>query len=126
MPKNVMKIDQPKIIATIMDFLLIYKDVNLLPNVLYKYEKKEFIVYSYVSGETHFNRGSKLEWMTILIKLLLNKYKKVNHNKWPCPHGEGLYRTFVVYLLIIVIVLISYLFEYKECYLVGKCGEVTI
>jgi hypothetical protein len=103
--------------------------VNLLPNVLYTDEKKEFIVYSYVSGETHFNRGSKLEWMTILIMLLLNKYKKVNHNKWPSPHGEGLfllYRTFVVYLLIIIIVLISHLFEYKECYLVGKYGEVTI
>ncbi len=73
-PKYVIKIDQPKIIATTEDFLLTYKDVNLLPNVLYTDEKKEFIVYSYISGETHFNRGSKLEWMTILIKELLNKF----------------------------------------------------
>ncbi|MFJ7466978.1 hypothetical protein ACIQWI_00380 [Peribacillus frigoritolerans] len=89
-PKYVIKIDQPKIIATTVDFLLTYKDVNLVPNVLYTDEKKEFIVYSYISGETHFNRGSKVEWMTILIKELLNKYKKVNHNKMAFPTWRGL------------------------------------
>lgn len=86
-PKYVIKIDQPKIIATTVDFRLTYKDVNLLPNVLYTDEKKEFIVYSYISGETHVNRGSKLEWMTILIKELLNKYKKVNKDNWGRVNG---------------------------------------
>lgn len=81
-PKYVVKIDQPEIISTTEDFLFTYKDVTLLPNVLYTDEKKEFIVYSYVFGETHINRGSKLAWMTILIKELLNKYEKVNIDNW--------------------------------------------
>ncbi|WP_312476595.1 hypothetical protein [Neobacillus sp.] len=77
-PKYVIKMDQPKLITTTEKFLQTYKDVKLLPNVLYTDEKKEFIVYSYLSGETHFNRGSKLKWMTILIEELLNKYQKVD------------------------------------------------
>ncbi|MBU0906365.1 MAG: hypothetical protein KKF57_14315 [Firmicutes bacterium] len=86
-PKYVVKIDQPEIISTTEDFLFTYKDVTLLPNVLYTDEKKEFIVYSYVFGETHINRGSKLEWMTILIKELLNKYEKVNKDNWGRVNG---------------------------------------
>lgn len=86
-PKYVVKIDQPILISTTEDFLLTYKDVTLLPNVLYTDEKKEYIVYSYVFGETHINRGSKLEWMTILIEELLNKYEKVNKANWGRVNG---------------------------------------
>lgn len=86
-PKYVVKIDQPKLISTTEDFLLTYKDVTLLPDVLYTDEKKEFIVYSYVFGETHINRGSKLEWMTLLIEELLNKYEKVNKDNWGRVNG---------------------------------------
>jgi len=86
-PKYVVKIDQPKLISTTEDFLRTYQDVTLLPNVLYTDEKKEFIVYSYVFGETHINRGSKLEWMTILIEELLNKYEKVNKVSWGRVYG---------------------------------------
>lgn len=77
-PKYVIKIDQPKLISTTKDFLLAYKDVKLLPSVLYTDVKNEFIVYTYIPGETHLNRGSKLAWMTILIEELLNKYQKVD------------------------------------------------
>jgi hypothetical protein len=80
MPTFVIKIDQPKIISSTKDFLLAYKDVKLLPAVLYTDNAKEFIAYSYISGETHFNRGSKLEWMTILIQELFNKYQRVDKN----------------------------------------------
>ena len=86
-PKYVVKIDQPILISTTEDFLLTYKDVTLLPNVLYTDEKKEYIVYSCVFGETHINRGSKLEWMTILIEELLNKYEKVNKDNWGRVNG---------------------------------------
>lgn len=77
-PTYVIKIDQPELITTTKDFLLSYKNVKLLPSVLYTDVKNEFIVYSYIPGETHFNRGSKLEWMTILIEELFNKYQKVD------------------------------------------------
>lgn len=87
-PIYVLKIEQPEIISATMDFLLTYKAVELLPNVLYTDEKKEFILYSYIAGETHFNRGPKIEWMRILIEELFNKYQKAeNGSSWGRVNG---------------------------------------
>jgi aminoglycoside phosphotransferase len=91
MPMYVIKIDQPNVITSTEDFLLAYKEVKLLPDVLYTDPKKEFIVYSYITGETHFNRGSKIEWMTILIDELFNKYQKVDQNS-PWGRVNGIQR----------------------------------
>jgi hypothetical protein len=77
-PTFVIKVDNPNIIIPTQNFLRAYQEVKLLPDVLYTDDKKEFIVYSYISGETHFNRGSKLEWMTILTKELFNKYQRMD------------------------------------------------
>ena len=79
-PLYVLKKDQPEIITTTKDFLITYRNVKLLPNVLYTDENNEFIVYSYILGDTHVNRGSKLEWMTIIVEELFNKYKKADEN----------------------------------------------
>lgn len=90
-PTYVIKIDTTKTITATKDFLVAYNDVGLLPDVLYTDDEKEFIAYSYISGETHFNRGSKIEWMTILIKELFNKYKKVDKDThW--GRINGIYR----------------------------------
>jgi len=77
-PTFVIKLTHPNIIIPTQNFLRAYQEVKLLPEVLYTDDKKEFIVYSYISGETHFNRGSKLEWMTILTKELFNKYQRMD------------------------------------------------
>lgn len=77
-PTYVVKIDHPKVITATEEFLLAYKNVKLLPDVLYTDHKKEFIIYAYIPGETHYNRGSKLEWMKILTKDLFNNYEKVD------------------------------------------------
>jgi len=90
-PTYVIKIDNPKIITSTQDFLCTYNDVGLLPNVFYTDGAKEFIVYSYVSGETHYNRGSKLEWMTILTKELFNEYKTVD-KEIPWGRVNGIHR----------------------------------
>lgn len=45
--------------------------------MLYTDDDGEFIVYTYIAGETHFNCGSKKEWMTRLVNDLFNSYKKV-------------------------------------------------
>jgi hypothetical protein len=79
-PAYVIKIDQPSIINSTKDFLLAYQDVQLLPNILYVDDQQEFFVYSYILGETHFNRGPKLRWMTHLIKELFNHYQKVDQD----------------------------------------------
>ncbi|WP_456278806.1 phosphotransferase [Bacillus sp. AK128] len=90
-PTYVIKIDNPLIITATQDFLVEYNDVRLLPDVLFTDNEKEFIVYSYIFGETHYNRGSKREWMTILIKELFNKYKKVDKDT-PWGRINGIHR----------------------------------
>ncbi|MGE7943913.1 phosphotransferase [Lysinibacillus xylanilyticus] len=91
MPTYVVKIDHPKVITATEEFLLAYKNVKLLPDVLYTDNKKEFIIYSYIPGETHYNRGSKLEWMKILTKDLFNNYEKVDKDI-PWGRINGIHR----------------------------------
>ncbi|MFJ5764411.1 hypothetical protein ACIP9C_03560 [Lysinibacillus sp. NPDC093210] len=90
-PTFVIKIDNPAIITATNDFLSVYRDVKLLPDVLYTDVNKEFIVYSYISGETHVNRGPKLEWMEVLIKELFHTYQRVNQDM-PWGRVNGLHR----------------------------------
>lgn len=90
-PTYVMKIDTPKIITATKDFLVAYNDIGLLPEVLYTDDEKKFIAYSYIFGDTHFNRGTKIEWMTLLIKELFNKYKKVDKDT-PWGRIDGIHR----------------------------------
>ncbi|MDX8360528.1 hypothetical protein [Cytobacillus sp. IB215316] len=88
-PKYVVKIDKPYLISSTVEFLQIYKEVRLLPDVVYKDVNKGFAIYSYIPGETHnYLSCSKLEWMAILIKELFNKYRRVERRvKWGRIHG---------------------------------------
>lgn len=79
-PAYVIKIDRPAVISSTYDFLLNYQNINLLPDVLYLDHSKEFIVYSFLPGETHINRGSKLKWLKVLVKELFNHYQKADKN----------------------------------------------
>lgn len=79
-PLYVLKKDSPEVIATTNDFLRDYRKITLLPNVLYTDEKNGLIVYAFIPGETHVNRGPKREWMPILVKELFNQYTKVEEN----------------------------------------------
>ncbi|GAM12236.1 hypothetical protein [Mesobacillus selenatarsenatis] len=88
-PTYVLKIDHPSIINSTKDFLLAYQDVQLLPNLHYIDDQKGFLVYAYISGETHFHRGSKLKWMTRLINELFNHYLKVDQDiPWGRVNGR--------------------------------------
>lgn len=77
-PAYVVKIDTANIIRPTQQFLTAYRDVNLLPTILYADPEGQFIVYEYIAGGTHINRGTKMDWMTILTKELFNQYKKVD------------------------------------------------
>lgn len=72
--KYVLKLDHSDQIALTAKFLGAYKQIKLLPEVIYTDPAEAYIVYSYIKGTTHFNRGSKINWMTIVVKELLNKY----------------------------------------------------
>jgi hypothetical protein len=87
-PAYVIKMDDPKIISSTKDFLLAYKEISVLPDVIYGDENDKYLVYTYILGETHNNRGSKLEWMTILIRELFTKYNKINNDtSWGRVNG---------------------------------------
>ncbi|GLC89224.1 phosphotransferase [Lysinibacillus piscis] len=79
-PKYVLKLDDPKNIQLTEQFFHMYQHVNLLPKIFYIDPKKEYILYSYIAGTTHYNRGSKLEWLTLLVKELFNHYEQYDQN----------------------------------------------
>lgn len=75
--KYVLKIDHPHQIALTEQFLGTYKLIELLPEVVFTDPAAAYIVYSYIKGTTHYNRGSKINWLRILVKEFFNKYEKV-------------------------------------------------
>lgn len=74
-PKYVLKLDRPENISLVEQLHQTYRDSPLLPKLYYTDPAKTFIVYSYITGTTHYNRGSKINWLTLLVKGLLNHYK---------------------------------------------------
>ncbi|WP_223700111.1 hypothetical protein [Sutcliffiella deserti] len=105
-PAYVIKIDDSKIISSTKDFLLAYKEISVIPDVIYADEKDNYIAYTFIPGETHNNRGSKLEWMTILIRELFTKYNKINNDtSWGRVNGihrsTGQSLTILVFSLLI-------------------------
>ncbi|NOU92424.1 phosphotransferase [Paenibacillus sp. LMG 31456] len=82
-PKYVIKLDSPQQITYVEQFFHAYPQVALLPKLLYTDRSHKYIVYSYLAGTTHYNRGSKIDWMTVLVEELFNHYKKSNPSaKW--------------------------------------------
>lgn len=81
--KYVLKIDRPHQITLTEQFIGTYRHLKLFPEILYTDLAKTYIVYTYISGTTHYNRGFKINWLTILVKELFNNYEKyVQTDKW--------------------------------------------
>lgn len=79
-PKYLLKLDRPQQINFSSRFFNTYQDVRLLPKLYYTDPEKEFILYAYIEGTTHYNRGSKIDWMTLLVNELFNHYVKYDQN----------------------------------------------
>ncbi|QWU17010.1 Phosphotransferase enzyme family protein [Paenibacillus sophorae] len=91
-PQYVLKLDLPQQNILVEQFLHTYRHSALLPKLLYTDPAKAFIVYTYISGITHYKRGSKINWLTLLVNGLINHYENYSHtDKWgfwvedPCP-----------------------------------------
>jgi len=76
LPKYIIKMGATSQIINLERFFKRYPRVQLFPHYLYSNSEKGYIVYSYIKGTTHFNRGSKLNWMNTLVNELFNKYEK--------------------------------------------------
>ncbi|MCP1311947.1 phosphotransferase [Paenibacillus tyrfis] len=74
-PKYVLKLDSPQNICLVEQCVQAYPESRLLPKLLYIDPAKTFMIYPYLTGTTHNERGCKLDWMTLLVKDLLNHYE---------------------------------------------------
>lgn len=75
----VLKLDDPVNILLTEQFYTTYQDNLLLPKLYYTASDKKFMVYAYIKGTTHYNRGSKIKWLSLLVTELLNGYQKDTH-----------------------------------------------
>lgn len=73
--KYVLKLDHSQEIMLAVNFLSTYGHTALMPRLLYSDKANTFIVYNFIPGTTHYNRGPKINWMTLLVKELLNHYE---------------------------------------------------
>ncbi|GIP56710.1 hypothetical protein [Paenibacillus woosongensis] len=72
--KYILKYDDPFQIQLAAQFLDTYKDSVLLPKNLFASQDSTYIVYNFIEGTTHVNRGKKKDWLRIITQNLLNKY----------------------------------------------------
>lgn len=88
-PLYTLKYDYPNGIEKVERFFNTYAHINLFPKVHYVDPEKNFFLYDYIEGNTHFNRGLKSVWMKRLVQGLFNHYEKVDlHMPWGRIDGE--------------------------------------
>ncbi|WP_239616800.1 phosphotransferase [Cohnella mopanensis] len=74
--KYILKFDHPDQIDLAEQLLSTYQSSHLLPRLLFTASDKTYFLYSYIKGTTHYNRGRKLDWLSLLVEELFNKYIK--------------------------------------------------
>lgn len=72
--KYILKYDDPDTIHVVEQFFNIYKDLELFPKVLLTAQDKSYMIYTYLEGITHVNRGFKKDWLKTIVIDLLNHY----------------------------------------------------
>jgi fructosamine-3-kinase len=73
--KYVVKSNEPQVIESEANFLIYYKESNLLPKLLFVEQSYKYIVYSFINGSTNYVRKNKKEMLKALVQGLLNNYK---------------------------------------------------
>ncbi|MBP1994450.1 hypothetical protein [Paenibacillus eucommiae] len=82
-PKYVLKLDRPQEIRLVEQWFHTYRHSMLIPKLLYTDPAKAYVVYTYIKGTTHFDRGAKINWLTILVNGLMNHYDNSQQtDKW--------------------------------------------
>lgn len=78
--KYILKFDDPSQIQLVQKLLEIYQNSELLTKILLTAQDSSYFVYTFIDGTTHFNRGLKKSWLTLLVKNLFNKYVHYQEN----------------------------------------------
>ncbi|MCE7793785.1 aminoglycoside phosphotransferase family protein [Salipaludibacillus sp. CUR1] len=75
--KYAVKSNQPQVIKSEVNFLNLYKESNLLPELLFVESSYKYIVYTFINGTANYVRKNKKEMLKLLVQQLLNNYKPV-------------------------------------------------
>ncbi|WP_404454900.1 phosphotransferase [Oceanobacillus kapialis] len=78
--KYVVKLNEPQVLKSEANFLNCYKNLKIIPNLLFIERSYKYIVYTYISGSTNNGRKNKLEMLKTLVVELINNYKTVPKN----------------------------------------------
>lgn len=82
-PKYVLKFDHMTQVLLVEQFLNMHQNSTLLPQLIYTAPDKTYFIYSYIKGKTHIDRGSKRDWLKVVVTELLNKYNVyTSNNMW--------------------------------------------
>lgn len=79
--RYILKWDDPEGIRITCNFLDEYREVMLLPKVLFTGSDHTYYAYSFMEGETHNHRGAKKAWLTRLVNEMLNTYVRLPDTK---------------------------------------------
>ncbi|MFC7371951.1 phosphotransferase family protein [Fictibacillus iocasae] len=78
----VVKSNDPQINKAEGDFLRFYRDIQRLPRLLYVDPNDQYIVYSFVEGSVGYDGTDKQEWLTILVRDVINQYRPAPDEAW--------------------------------------------
>ena len=78
----VVKSNHPHVIQSEASFLKDYKEITLVPKLIFVESSYQYLVYSFIDGSTNYARKNKKEILKELVLGLLNQYK-------PVPDGSG-------------------------------------
>lgn len=80
--KYILKVDNKLSISGVKPLLAAYPESPLLPKLLFVDPAGTYIVYTYIAGTTHYNRGVKIDWLKRLVTGLLNHYEISDAKEW--------------------------------------------
>ncbi|WP_419880944.1 aminoglycoside phosphotransferase family protein [Peribacillus sp. B-H-3] len=75
--RYVVKLNEPQVLQSEANFLTFYKDLYLLPRLLFVEPSDNYIVYAFITGSTNYVRKNKQEVLKALVQGLINHYKAV-------------------------------------------------
>ncbi|MDX8365293.1 phosphotransferase [Cytobacillus sp. IB215665] len=73
----VIKINEPNIVKSEAEYLNYYKNIDLIPNLIFVEPSYKYIVYSFIPGTTDYTPMSKKDLLIVLVLELINNYKTV-------------------------------------------------
>lgn len=73
--KVVVKFNESQVIQAEGAFLEFYKELSLLPKVLYIEESHSYLVYTYLEGSTHNSGLNKIDILKIVADSLISQYR---------------------------------------------------